>query len=63
VITADGFHRRGKIIKLKDTLDTVIDEIPTIEKVIVVEHLKTEVDMKEGRDIYWDDLLKGQEKE
>jgi len=63
VITADGFHRRGKIIKFKDTLDTVIDEIPTIEKVIVVEHLKTEVDMKEGRDIYWDDLLKGQGKE
>ncbi|MDI3484424.1 MAG: acetyl-CoA synthetase [Methanobacteriaceae archaeon] len=63
VITADAFHRRGKIIKLKDALDTVIDEIPTIEKVIVVEHLKTEVDMKEGRDIYWDDLIKGQKKE
>lgn len=63
VITADAFHRRGKIIKLKDTLDTVIDDIPTIEKVIVVEHLKTEVNMKEGRDIFWDDLLEGQKKE
>jgi acetyl-CoA synthetase len=63
VIIADAFHRRGKIIKLKDTLDTVIDDIPTIEKVIVVENLKTEVNMKEGRDIFWDDLLEGQEKE
>jgi len=63
VITADAFYRRGKTIKLKDTLDTVIDEIPTIEKVIVVEHLKTEVNMKKGRDIFWDDLIKGQGKE
>jgi len=63
VITADAFYRRGKTIKLKDTLDTVIDEIPTIEKVIVVEHLKTEVNMKKGRDIFWNDLLKEQDKE
>jgi len=62
-ITADAFYRRGKIIKLKETLDMVVDDIPSIEKVIVVDHLGEEVNMKEGRDIYWDDALEGMDYE
>ncbi len=57
-ITADGFHRRGKDIKLKDTVDMVMDDIPSIEKVIVVQNTGIEVGMKEGRDVFWDEILK-----
>jgi acetyl-CoA synthetase len=56
-ITADGFHRRGKVIKLKDTLDTVMEKIPSIEKVLVVKNCQCGADMKKGRDFFWDEVL------
>src|SRR5690606_20137907 len=36
IVTTDGTPRRGNIIKLKEKVDNVIDDIPSIEKVIVV---------------------------
>jgi acetyl-CoA synthetase len=57
-ITADGFNRRGKTIELKKTVDMVIDNIPSIEKILVVENIGLEVNMEEGRDLFWSDVLK-----
>jgi acetyl-CoA synthetase len=58
LITADGNHRGGKLIELKKIADEAIEETPTIEKVLVVRRLGTDVAMKEGRDFYLDELLK-----
>ncbi|MDQ2887000.1 MAG: acetate--CoA ligase [Chloroflexota bacterium] len=58
LITADGNHRGGKLIELKKIADEAIEETPTIEKVLVVRRLGTDVAMKEGRDFYFDELLK-----
>lgn len=62
-ITVDGFHRRGKEIKLKDNLDTVLESIPSIEKVLVVKNTGSDLDLQEGRDFYWDDVLKDESPE
>lgn len=57
VITADGNYRGGKHIELKKITDEAVSETPTIEKVIVVRRLGTNVPMQAGRDVYWHDLL------
>lgn len=62
LITVDGFYRRGKQIQLKKR----IDEAQVLEKVgaencVVVRRLNSEVEMKEGRDFYYDELMKGVE--
>ena len=57
VITADGNYRGGKHIELKKITDEAVAETPTIEKVVVVKRLGTDVAMKEGRDVYLEDLI------
>ena len=55
LITADGFYRRGKLIKMKEEADLAADQSPTIEKVIVVRRTNRECPAKE-RDVNWDQL-------
>ncbi len=59
IITADGSYRGGKIIELKKIVDEAAVETPTVEKMVVLRRTGQEVPMKEGRDFYLDDLLKG----
>lgn len=53
LITADATKRRGNLIPLKEKVDHVVPSIPSIEAVIVVDRLGSEVQMKEGRDYWW----------
>ena len=52
VITSDQSVRGGKHIPLKINVDNAVEDCPTVEKVIVVKHVG-DIDMKEGRDIWW----------
>lgn len=38
IITADGGYRGGKLIKLKDNVDTAIKNCPCVEKVLIIKH-------------------------
>jgi acetyl-CoA synthetase len=58
LVTADATERRGKVIRLKEKVDHVVPSIPSVKAVIVVDRLGSEVQMKEGRDYWWDDLTK-----
>lgn len=58
LITSDGSFRSGKNIPLKKNADAAVKETPTIEKMIVVKRTGIDVEMKEGRDIWWHDLMK-----
>ncbi|WP_045522238.1 acetate--CoA ligase [Neobacillus niacini] len=58
LVTADATERRGKIIRLKEKVDNVVPSIPSIEAVIVVDRLGSEVQMKEGRDYWWHEQTK-----
>ncbi|AWR96869.1 acetate--CoA ligase [Acidianus sulfidivorans JP7] len=56
LITADGGWRRGKVIDLKGIADKAVEKSP-VNKVIVVRRIGNEVQMKEGRDIFYDDIM------
>ena len=62
-ITVDGFYRRGKVIPLKENVDEVLEKIPSLEKLIVVKHAGSPVQMKPGRDLWWDEIIMDQERE
>ncbi len=61
LITADGGSRRGKVIQLKEIADAAVAECATIEKVIVIKHASNDVEMKEGRDVWYSDVVEAAE--
>jgi acetyl-CoA synthetase len=59
VITSDGSFRGDKVIDLKSIVDEALESCPSIEKCIVLKRTGQEVNMKAGRDIWWDDVVEG----
>jgi acetyl-CoA synthetase len=59
LITADGSFRRGKVSDLKSVADEAIQGIDSIEKVIVVKRTATKINMVPGRDVWWDEAIRG----
>ncbi|HEY2044744.1 MAG TPA: acetate--CoA ligase, partial [Jatrophihabitans sp.] len=58
VITADGGYRRGKVLALKPIVDEALAKATTsVSHVVVVRRGGNEVDMTEGRDVWWSDVL------
>jgi acetyl-CoA synthetase len=61
VVTADGGFRRGAIVQLKKNVDEALKVkdaegnllAHTIERVIVLRRAGNEVEIKEGRDVWW----------
>lgn len=58
VITADGGFRGAKDIPLKSVVDEALEMSPSVKKVIVFKRTKTNVTMKNGRDVWWHDEIK-----
>ncbi|WJE17591.1 AMP-binding protein [Halobacillus sp. ACCC02827] len=58
LITADGFFRRGKSIRMKDEADLAADHCPSLEHIIVVERTGIEIDWNPYRDVQWSSLRK-----
>ncbi len=57
LITADGGFRNGKIVQLKSIADEALNQCDCIESVLVVKRTKNRIEMKKGRDTYWDDEI------
>jgi acetyl-CoA synthetase len=57
VITQDGSHRRGSEVKLKATVDEAVVNTPSIKHVIVYKRTGSAVEMKQGRDYWWHELM------
>lgn len=53
VVTADGSFRSGKIIPLKKNVDVALEDCDCVEKVIVYNRTDTNIDMLNGRDLWW----------
>jgi acetyl-CoA synthetase len=52
LITADGGHRRGKLLPLKQVADEALKDTPTIENVLLFKRGEFPMEFKEGRD-HW----------
>lgn len=53
VITADGGYRKGSVFPLKDAVDESLAGSTSVERVLVVERGRNEVNWVEGRDLWW----------
>ncbi|MGD1026709.1 acetate--CoA ligase [Candidatus Binatus soli] len=59
-ITADGGWRRGQIVELKNNVDEALKKCPSIRKVLVLKRVGNKVEMRKGRDLWWDELVPAQ---
>ncbi|MDD5201287.1 MAG: acetate--CoA ligase, partial [Terrimicrobiaceae bacterium] len=53
VVTADGGHRRGQTVTLKQNVDKAIEGNDAIRRVIVFRRANLDIHIKEGRDVWW----------
>ncbi|WP_215225303.1 acetate--CoA ligase [Echinicola shivajiensis] len=60
VLTSDGNFRGTKKIAVKAVVDEALEKTTTVETVVVYRRTKQEVNMVEGRDIWWNDAIAGQ---
>jgi acetyl-CoA synthetase len=57
VITCDGAFLNGKIVELKKIADEAIKRAPIVEHVVVFKRTGQAIEMEEGRDMWWHDLM------
>jgi acetyl-CoA synthetase len=58
IITANGFERRGKPMKMKEIVDQSIELVGGIEHTIVVDYTpRSDTPISRGRDLWWHDLV------
>ena len=56
VITADGFHRRGQLVRMKQTADEAVSASPSVRHVVVARRLGADVPWTPGRDRWWHEI-------
>ncbi|SPD75969.1 acetyl-CoA synthetase [uncultured Desulfobacterium sp.] len=57
LITADGGYRGGKVVPLKENADEALRDCPEVKTCFVVRRTSSNVEMKEGRDLWWDEEM------
>ena len=57
LICADGFHRRGTVVPMKETADAAADGAPTVKTVIVAERLGRAYAKRE-HDVTWTEVMR-----
>ncbi len=57
ILTQDASYRRGNEIHLKRTVDEAMAGCPTVKHVVVYQRTGSPVEMIEGRDHWWHDLM------
>src|SRR5437588_3451394 len=55
LICADGFYRRGQVVKMKEVADEAADGAPSVGTVVVVDRVGRSFP-KRGRDVSWSDV-------
>jgi acetyl-CoA synthetase len=59
VFVADGGFRRGKHVPMKSIADEALADVPSVETVIVYRRIGMDVEMAQGRDVWWEDFVAG----
>ncbi|MDP9189580.1 MAG: acetate--CoA ligase [Actinomycetota bacterium] len=53
LVTADATLRRGRPVPMKEAVDGIAGEIPTLEHIVVVDRCGTNPPMTADRDVFW----------
>jgi acetyl-CoA synthetase len=57
LITVDGAARKGKTAPVKDRVDEHMGDLPSLEKIVVVQSKGTPCAMQEGRDVFYEQIV------
>jgi acetyl-CoA synthetase len=57
LITVDGAARKGKTAPVKDRVDEVMGDLESLEKIVVVQSKGTPCQMREGRDVFYEQIV------
>jgi acetyl-CoA synthetase len=55
--TADAGWRRGQEVALKPNVDEALKRCPSVEHCVVLRRTGAKVEMRKGRDVWWDELV------
>jgi acetyl-CoA synthetase len=57
LITVDGAARKGRTAPVKERVDEAMEDLATLETIIVVRSKGTACAMKEGRDVFYEEIM------
>jgi acetyl-CoA synthetase len=60
LITQDEGWRGGKTVPLKVNADEALEQSPTVKRSVVLQRTGGDVQMKDGRDVWWHDVVEGE---
>jgi acetyl-CoA synthetase len=63
LITVDGARRKGKTAPIKQQVDAVIGDVKSIEHIVVVRHTGADCEMRDGRDVWFHEVMESAEAE
>jgi acetyl-CoA synthetase len=63
LITADGARRKGKTAPVKQQVDEVMGDLQSIERIFVVKATGADCEMKDGRDVWYHEVLEAADDE
>jgi acetyl-CoA synthetase len=57
LITVDGARRKGKTANIKQAVDEEMDDLGSLEHIIVVKRTNADCEMKDGRDVWYHEIV------
>jgi acetyl-CoA synthetase len=57
LVTVDGARRKGKVAPIKSQVDEQLGELEALEKIVVVRSTGADCEMREGRDVFYDEVV------
>ncbi|MDX6637178.1 MAG: acetyl-CoA synthetase, partial [Solirubrobacterales bacterium] len=63
LITVDSARRKGKVAEVKSQVDELMGDLASLETIVVVRHTDSGCPMKDGRDVFYDEILEAADAE
>jgi acetyl-CoA synthetase len=57
LVTVDGARRKGKTAPIKQQVDECMDDLDTLEHIVVIKSTGADCEMKEGRDVWYHEIV------
>jgi len=63
LITVDGARRKGKTAPIKQQVDKAMGDLETLEHIVVIKSTGADCEMKEGRDVWYEEICEAADAE